>query len=139
MRFFNHKPLMPVLGLVMLVVLAGFGCSKKNNPTTPAATATPTPVTGATVVTVSGLTFSPATVTITAGTSVEWTNLQAGGHNVVQIDSLANCASDTAGGFTSGALGAVVTYTHAFPTVGTYYYKCSAHCAGGMEGTVVVH
>jgi plastocyanin len=125
--------------MALLVALAGFGCSKNKNPTTPGATATPTPGSSGAVITVSGLNFTPITVTITAGTSVQWTNLQAGGHNVVQIDNLANCASDTAGGFTSGALGAVVTYTHVFPTAGTYYFKCSAHCAAGMKGTVVVN
>jgi plastocyanin len=121
--------------VLSLVVLGVVGCSKKANPAAPAA---PAPPPGASSIVVSGTTFSPAAVTITAGQSVQWSNLQAGGHNVVQIDNLADCNSVTSGGFTSGAPGAVDTYTHAFAAAGTYFFKCQPHCPGGMKGTVVV-
>ena len=77
-------------------------------------------------------------MTITAGDSILWTNLQAGFHNVVQMDNPANCASITSGGFNSGIAGSVNTFTYQFTVVGTFDYECQTHCAGGMKGVVVV-
>lgn len=95
-------------------------------------TATSQTVTVSTV----GNTFSPATVTIAAGDSVEF-NLGAT-HNVVEV------AQDTWEASTSGALfggfsvGFGGTETVIFDEPGTYYYVCEPHVALGMKGTIIV-
>jgi len=56
-------------------------------------------------------------------------------HNVVQVDS--TFSTPVTGGFTSGAVGATMTYTYQFTTAGTYYFYCAAHPTI-MKGTIVV-
>lgn len=82
-------------------------------------------------VTVSSNTFTPNTVNIRTGDTVQWDN--AGGfHNVVADDN----------SFTSGPpSSAPWTYSHTFTAPGTYPYYCSAHggIGGvGMSGVVIV-
>ena len=70
--------------------------------------------------------FSPATVTVKAGTTVTWTNLDEEPHTVF---------SD-AGLFRSGALDTKDSFTFKFDKPGTYHYLCTIHPK--MLGTVVV-
>jgi plastocyanin len=82
-------------------------------------------------ITVSGMTFSPSTVTIDAGQPVCWTwtgNLQ---HTVKADDD----------SFTSGAPASSNTFQHTFTTPGTYGYYCQVHGSptGGMRGMIVVN
>ena len=84
--------------------------------------------------------FSPATITIKAGSSVTWTNDGPSSHTVT---------SDSTGVFDSGMLSPPMasmdpyggtssgqTFTMAFQTPGTYKYHCTNHAT--MHGTVVV-
>jgi plastocyanin len=89
-------------------------------------------------VTTSGLSFDPETLTITAGTTVEWTI--GAGHNVVQTDGEGSCTPE-ADGFMSGSSPSdtsVRSFSQLFDTPGTYYYMCNPHCGAGMRGTIVV-
>ena len=70
--------------------------------------------------------FSPATVTITAGSTVVWTN----------NDSIQHDITFNGGGIASGVLNHKDTFSHTFPTAGTYHYICSIHPF--MHGTVIV-
>jgi amicyanin len=70
--------------------------------------------------------FSPATITVKAGSTVVWTNDDAIQHDVT-FDG---------GGITSSVLNHSDTFSHTFPTAGTYHYICSIHPF--MHGTVVV-
>lgn len=82
-----------------------------------------------------GLTFSPASITITEGDTIEWSF--AGGFHSVRSGS--GCISD--GTFDSGAVSvAGTTYSFTYNTAGTYDYHCGVgtHCAFGMEGSVTV-
>ncbi len=88
-----------------------------------------------TKVTTVGSSFSPATVTINQGESVEFTT--TGNHSVREVleatYNINGAASN--GGFT------VTTNTVQsvkFSTVGTFYYVCPPHASGGMKGTVTV-
>jgi len=78
----------------------------------------------------SSLTFSPATVTIAAGTTVRWTNTSSVFHTVSPDGhtewSEASLSSNGA------------TFTHTFNTPGTYAYFCSPHQAQGMTGVITV-
>jgi plastocyanin len=93
---------------------------------------------GATSVSIASYTFSPQTLTVTAGTTVTWTNNDSVPHNVVSTDSASTGASTT-GTFSSGNLTKGQTFSFTFDKAGTYYYECSIHAAmAGMHGTVVV-
>jgi plastocyanin len=70
--------------------------------------------------------FSPATITVKAGATVTWTNLDEEPHTVY---------SD-AGLFRSGALDTKDSFSFTFDKPGTYHYLCTIHPK--MLGTVVV-
>jgi len=70
--------------------------------------------------------FAPATLTITAGDTVTWTN----------DDDVAHTATSTAGAFDSGLLDQGDSYSLAFTTPGTYDYLCTPHPS--MTGRIVV-
>jgi plastocyanin len=73
-------------------------------------------------------TFSPATLTVTAGTSVDFTNNSGTTHNVVfdNTDAIADIPTNTSG-----------TSSRTFATAGTYNFHCDFH-APGMKGSIVV-
>jgi len=70
--------------------------------------------------------FSPATITIPAGTTVKWTNRDDIPHTVVNDDQK----------FQSKALDTDESYSYTFTKPGTYPYFCSIHPK--MTGKVVV-
>jgi uncharacterized protein (TIGR03118 family) len=70
--------------------------------------------------------FAPPTLTITAGSQVQWTNQDAAAHTVVA----------DRGGFSSSTLQHNQTYSQTFSSPGTYSYHCSIHPF--MQGTIVV-
>jgi plastocyanin len=72
------------------------------------------------------LAFDPATVTIKAGQSVIWTNLDSMNHTVVADN----------GEFKSGNLAQKDTFTFKFDKAGSYPFHCGIHPS--MTGTVVV-
>jgi plastocyanin len=73
---------------------------------------------------IANFTFSPATVTIRAGQTVEWANRDVVAHTV------------DLSGVISNVLNRGDTYTQRFTAPGTYPYICSIHPF--MHGTVVV-
>jgi plastocyanin len=70
--------------------------------------------------------FTPNSLTIKAGSSVTWANLDDEPHNVV---------SD-AGLFRSGAMDTNESFSFKFDKPGTYHFTCSIHPR--MVGTIVV-
>jgi plastocyanin len=70
--------------------------------------------------------FNPATVTVKAGSTVTWVNLDEEPHTVY---------SD-AGLFRSGALDTKESFSFTFDKPGTYHYICTIHPR--MLGTIVV-
>jgi plastocyanin len=82
---------------------------------------------GGTAVTMEGIEFNPAEITVSAGDTVTWTNNDSVGHDV------------TADQFSSGDPGGIGngdTFEHTFDEAGTFDYVCTVH--PGMEGTVTV-
>jgi plastocyanin len=82
---------------------------------------------GGTQVAMEGIKFNPASVTVSAGDTVTWTNDDSVGHDV------------TGDGFKSGDPGAMQngdTFEHTFDKAGTFDYVCTVH--PGMEGSVTV-
>ncbi len=70
--------------------------------------------------------FKPATLTVTVGTTVTWTNTGSAAHTVTADD----------GSFGSGTLQGGATFRQTFSKAGTYAYHCSIHSS--MTATVVV-
>lgn len=108
----------------VLVLFAIGGCKKDDtttNPQTPAANE----------VLMQSNTFSPATMTVTAGTTVTWTNKDSYNHTVTS-----GAPGTPDGKFDSGNIGANGTFSFKFDTKGTYAYYCKIHSM--MIGTIIV-
>ena len=82
---------------------------------------------GGAQVTMEGIKFNPAEVTVKAGDTVTWTNKDSVGHDVTGDDF----KSGDPGGIAGGG-----TFEHTFDEAGTFKYVCTVH--PGMEGTVKV-
>jgi plastocyanin len=111
-----------VAGIFMIsVFMISNSCSKStayNTPTTgntgnTGGTGGP----GANQVFIKGMAFDPATITVTAGTTITWTNKDAIAHTVT---------SDTKA-FDSGSVNSGATFSFTFATAGTYSYHCAIH------------
>lgn len=84
-------------------------------------------------VTISGLSFSPANISIQQGDTVRWVKT-TGLHNVAETSAIPV--------FRSGdPTGSAFTYDFAFnaPLAGTYNYRCEVHFGSGMVGSVTVN
>jgi plastocyanin len=88
------------------------------------------------VITNSGFTFTPASLTITLGDSV---NFDLGNtHNAVEVSETTWNANSNASlpGFSTGMGGGLVLPAQL--TVGTHYYVCTPHASMGMKGVIIV-
>ncbi|HET9571166.1 MAG TPA: cupredoxin family copper-binding protein [Bacteroidales bacterium] len=89
---------------VVVLVLFLIGCSNTNVPTV-------------NQVTIKNMAFSPATLTVTSGTTVTWVNKDAMVHTVTSSNGVLN----------SGNLTTNKSYSYTFNSVGTINYYCSIH------------
>ena len=150
------KQLKPVLfslvavSALMLLAACGGGSTSTGTGTTPTIAPTATPTTGTTstptatasqagnaqtvmITTDSSgsFAFSPATLTIKAGTTVTWKNTTAVSHTVT---------SDDGKSFDSGTANPIAaqsgTFSFTFTTPGTFAYHCSIHPF--MKATIIV-
>ena len=77
-------------------------------------------------VTIDNFAFAPATMTVTAGTTVTWKNEDDSPHRI----------GDKSGAFKSAALDTDDTFSHTFAAPGEYPYICTIHPY--MVGKIVV-
>ncbi|QHE94939.1 amicyanin [Pandoraea fibrosis] len=77
---------------------------------------------------IDNFTFSPATLTVRAGTRVTWTNRDDEPHTVT--------SSGNPRAFASGALDTDGTFSFVFDKPGTYPYYCAIH--PHMTGVIIV-
>lgn len=77
-------------------------------------------------VTIADFSFSPASITISAGDTVSWTNQGPSEHTVTADD----------GSFDSGNIADGAGFSRTYSSAGTFAYHCSIH--DEMKGTVVV-
>ncbi len=75
---------------------------------------------------ITDFTFAPAELTVVAGDTVTWTNL----------DPVVHTATSTTGAFDSGDLAQGASYSVTFTTPGTYDYLCTPHPQ--MTGRIIV-
>ncbi len=74
--------------------------------------------------------FGPKSLTIKAGTTVTWKNLDQFAHEVK------SATGDPGTAFDLGSQSGGATVTHTFTAPGTYHYYCNIH--NYMTGTIVV-
>lgn len=79
-------------------------------------------------VTIQDFAFSPASITVKAGTTVTWTNKDSTVHTVTETDGKT--------GPDSGTMEQGKAYSFTYVAAGTYAYHCNFH--SGMTGTVTV-
>lgn len=139
----------PVVGLVALVLCGPLGCgggggggssATPTSPTTPSNPAPTTP-TAPNTVTVQNNTFSPASLTVSAGTTVTWNWDTCSSSKDPYGGTSTTCVNhsvtwDTPGG-TASPTQSEGSYTRTFATAGTYDYHCAVH-GTAMAGKVVV-
>lgn len=88
------------------------------------------------VISSSGVTFTPATVTIAPGDSVNFS--LGSSHNVVEVSQATWNANGntTLPGFSEPFGGGLLLPSQL--TVGTHYFVCVPHASMGMKGTIIV-
>ena len=111
---------------IFVIVIAMGSCSKSSSYVAPVVTP-PAATPGANDVWMQNTAFTPASKTVTVGTTITWTNKDNVSHDVT---------SSTAGLFTSPTMGKDATFSYKFDVAGTYGYKCTFH--PGMSGTIIV-
>jgi plastocyanin len=107
------------VGVAALVALAGPELNAAGEAVVAAATSPAT-------VKIDNFAFAPATLTITAGTTVTWKNEDDSPHRI----------GDKDGAFKSGALDTDDTFSHTFAKPGVYPYLCTIHPY--MVGKIIV-
>jgi plastocyanin len=118
------------ISLLFAILMFSNSCSK-SSPYNVAGTGTTgtggTSGPGANAVFIQGMAFNPATISVTAGTTITWTNKDAVAHTVTSTTNL----------FNSGNIGTNATFSFTFATAGSYSYYCSIHPS--MTASVTVN
>lgn len=105
-----------IIGLLVIAVLIS-GCTGPKTETQPIATQT---------VDIKDFAFNPATITLTKGMTVTWTQKDSAQHTVTELNNV----------FSSDILGQGQTFSYTFNETGTFEYNCHIHPS--MRGKVVV-
>jgi len=79
---------------------------------------------------IQGMAFTPATITVKAGTTIKWTNKDSAAHTVTSDPGDSEA-------FESGSLGNAAVWSYKFNNVGTFPYHCAVH--PGMKASVIVN
>ena len=118
------------LSLITIFLTFSFACDRTTAPSSPSIPSTTQASASATTqqVTIDNFTFTPAELTIPAGTTVTWIN----------HDDVPHTATSTASPplFNSKALDTDQKFSFTFTTPGTYAYFCAVHTH--MTGKVIV-
>ncbi|GAB2743134.1 cupredoxin domain-containing protein [Kitasatospora kifunensis] len=89
-------------------------------PSTPYTSGQPSAPAAANAVTIRNFAFSPAALTVKAGTTVTWTNTDPDAHTVTSKQG-------SGGPLNSAPLTTGATYSYTFTAPGTYPYFCTIH------------
>jgi plastocyanin len=113
-----------LLTALALAAVAGCGGDSGSDTTTGPPSSNPPP---ANTVTVNNNFFSPATITVTPGTTVTWQWASGAVDHNVTFDDGEHSATQSSG-----------TFARTFSAAGTFPYHCTIHGSLGMTGTVTV-
>lgn len=75
---------------------------------------------------IKGMSFNPATITVSAGDTITFTNRDGAPHTATAVD----------GSFTTATLRKGKSQTITFDSAGTFAFFCKIH--PGMKGTIIV-
>ncbi|MDF1611636.1 cupredoxin domain-containing protein [Stygiobacter electus] len=116
-----------IIPLVVLILAIGMtGCYKNDYGTDNSGT----PIQNE--VWLQNISFNPATINVSVGAKVTWTNKDNTIHTVTS-----GTPGSPNGIFDSGDIGKGGTFTYTFNTKGTFNYYCKPH-SSSMRGTVIV-
>lgn len=107
--------IIPLAGL-LLITLFYTGCSEDETTNTP-------PPSDQNAVSIINLTFNPANRTVSAGTTITWTNNDNVSHTVTS----GTPQNPTPNLFDSGSIPPGGTFQHTFSQAGTFAYYCTIH------------
>jgi plastocyanin len=122
------KKIIPGILLCIAVIGLAIGCSKSSSDNGYGNTPPPPPGGSGNTISINGMSYSPASKTVTKGTVVKWTNNDASAHTVT---------SDDGQTFDSGNMAAASNYSYTADSAGTFKYHCTIH-GTAMSGTLVV-
>lgn len=120
-----------------VLALALAACGGDGSPVSrPASTPASSPGTqSGPAVSIAMFTFTPATLTVAAGTTVTWTNTD----QILHTATAGSGPDDKTGVFDGQMSDAGTTFAFTFQEAGTYPYFCDRHPGvPGMHGTIVV-
>jgi plastocyanin len=104
--------------ILLLILIISIDCSKStSNSGTP----------GTDEVLIQNMAFDPVTITVSANTTITWTNKDGVPHTVTSNNGL----------FDSGPISTNGTFSHLFATSGSFPYHCTVHPS--MTATVIVN
>lgn len=116
----NIKRISGLVGLSLLFSIVLISCSKSSSSNNIA------PLPSSNTVSIVNMSFTPASITVSPGTTVKWNNNDNMTHTVTGDDK----------SFDSGDISAGSSFARMFSVAGTYAYHCTIHPS--MTGTVVV-
>ena len=116
-------------GLFLAILSVINSCSKSTDYNTPGPGPGPGGP-GTNEVWIQGMAFTPATITVKAGTTIKWTNKDSAAHTVTSDPGDSEA-------FESGSLGNAAVWSYKFNNVGTFPYHCAVH--PGMKASVIVN
>jgi plastocyanin len=119
-----------VIGLIIIFTFAYNGCSKSDYSPN-AYNNNPAPVTGANDVSIQGMSFVSGNKTVSTGTTITWTNLDAVAHTVTS-----GVPGTPSGVFDSGNISPNGTFSFTFNQAGVFKYYCKIH--NSMTATITV-
>ena len=124
--FMKIKKILSILVISFLITTAIDSCSKSGG-SGYSVTPPPSPPSGTGVIGMSGMYFSPSSVTVKVGQTVKWTNNDNLTHTVTSDDGTT---------FSSGNVAAGASFSFTPNAAGSFSYHCNFH--SGMTGTVTV-
>jgi plastocyanin len=124
----NKKYFFSLFVLISSIVSIAISCGKSSY------SSTPTPPaggggTGADAISIYGMSFSPASLTVAKGTVVKWTNNDSYAHTATSNDGTTFDSKTISGGG---------VYSYTAITAGTFEYHCTIHGVS-MSGTLIVN
>lgn len=117
------------LVLIFITIMLVSGCSKDDSSPTNNAGNTVTP--GSNEILITGFAFSPASKTISVGTTIKWINKDNSTHTVTS-----GIPGTPSGIFNSGNFGQNGEFSFKFDQAGTFKYFCNIHTS--MTATIIV-
>jgi plastocyanin len=114
-----HSQRFAIVRSRLLILAAGLALAACSSTTSPS---------GGPTIGIRDFSFSPSTLTVKAGTTVEWLNDGPSQHTTTSDAALWDSGAlnpPSGGGMYSGSSGGTFSYT--FMTPGTYTYHCSLH------------